>query len=145
MQTRAHGGQEINTYTGYCLANKGKATAPDNVYNPEDGPEVYSNPTAYDKATQYTAACRQRYGETFDPTAEPLDLDIMTRLGPGKPHGRHFMAHSAIDPTQAPTLSQVRSQGTSSSDVPIASRQPPISRMQVSVAYFVVNSFHTYT
>ncbi|XP_066354408.1 uncharacterized protein [Miscanthus floridulus] len=65
--TQTHGGQEINEYTAYLLSHKGKATDPNNVYNPEDGPDAYTNPTAYEKATEYTVAAHQRYGETFDP------------------------------------------------------------------------------
>ena len=120
MQTQTHGGQEINEYTAYLLSHKGKATDPNNVYNPEDGPDAYTNPTAYEKATEYTVVARQRYGETFDPTAEPLDTDLLQRLGPGKQHGRYYMAHSALDPSQVPTLTQVRSTPTSSSDIPVA-------------------------
>ncbi|XP_066391930.1 uncharacterized protein [Miscanthus floridulus] len=97
--TQTHGGQEINEYTAYLLSHKGKATDPNNVYNPEDGPDAYTNPTAYEKATEYTVVARQRYGETFDPTAEPLDTDLLQRLGPGKQHGRYYMAHSALDPS----------------------------------------------
>ncbi|XP_066344399.1 uncharacterized protein [Miscanthus floridulus] len=105
--TQTHGGQEINEYTAYLLSHKGKAMDPNNVYNPEDRPDAYTNPTAYEKATEYTVAARQRYGETFDPTAEPLDTDLLQRLGPGKQHGRYYMAHSALDPSQVPTLTQV--------------------------------------
>ncbi|XP_066323662.1 uncharacterized protein [Miscanthus floridulus] len=129
--TQTHGGQEINEYTAYLLSHKGKATDPNNVYNPEDGPDAYTNPTAYEKATEYTVAARQRYGETFDPTAEPLDTDLLQRLGPGKQHGRYYMAHSALDPSQVPTLTQVRSTPTSSSDIPVAPRRQSASQAQM--------------
>ena len=143
MQMQTHGGQEINEYTAYLLSHKGKATDPNNVYNPEDGPDAYTNPTAYEKATEYTVAARQRYGETFDPTAEPLDTDLLQRLGPGKQHGHYYMAHSALDPSQVPTLTQVRSTPTSSSDIPVAPRRQSAS--QVSAVSFVVHSFRTCT
>jgi hypothetical protein len=143
IQTQTHGGQEINEYTAYLLSHKGKATDLNNVYNPEDGPDAYTNPTAYEKATEYTVAARQRYGETFDPTAEPLDTDLLQRLGPGKQHGRYYMAHSALDPSQVPTLTQVRSTPMSSSDIPVAPRRQSAS--QVSAVSFVVHSFRTCT
>ena len=68
MQTRAHGGQPINPYTGYCLANKGKATAPDNVYNPEDGPEAYTNPSVHSRISEYTEVARSLHGSDHDPS-----------------------------------------------------------------------------
>jgi hypothetical protein len=36
------------------MANKGKAMS-DVTYNPEDGPEAYSNPTVYSCLSEYTA------------------------------------------------------------------------------------------
>jgi len=51
----------------YAMAHKGKATAPDTVYNPEDGPEAYSNTSIHSKLTDYASAARERHGEDFDP------------------------------------------------------------------------------
>ena len=70
-------------------SRKGKATAPDTVYNPEDGPEAYSNTSVHSKLTDYALAARERHGEDFDPTTQPLDTDLVMRLGGGKQHGRY--------------------------------------------------------
>ena len=147
-QTQSHGGYVVNEFMGYDLAHKGKATAADNVYDPVDGPDAYTNASVYPKLTEYTSAARQRHGETSDPATEPLDTDLLMRLGPGKQHGSYMMANSAIDPSSAPTLREIRRGGSSSSsDIPIAPRQPSSAQMfsqfQVSAVSFVVHSFHT--
>ena len=149
-QTQSHGGQVVNEFTGYALAHKGKATAADNVYDPADGPDAYTNASVYPKLAEYTSAARQRHGETFDPATDPLDTNLLMRLGGGKQHGRYWMANSAIESSSVPTLSQIRRDGTrSSSDIPIAPRQPSNAQMfsafQVSAVSFVVHSFHTCT
>lgn len=148
-QTAEHGGQEINELVGYALSHKGKASAQDNVYNPEDGPEAYSNASVHPKLAEYSSAFRQRHGEDADPATEPLDTDLVMRLGAGKPHGAYWMANSAIDPSSVPTLREIRRGGStgSSSDIPIAPRQPSsaqmMSQFQVSTVSFVVHLFHT--
>jgi hypothetical protein len=73
-----------------------------------DGAEAYTNPNAYEKMADYATAARARYGDDFNPATEPLNTEILMRAGEGKQHGRHYMAHSAIDPTTMPTFRQVR-------------------------------------
>lgn len=115
-QSQSHGGQEINEFMGYALAHKGPATAPDNVYNPADGADAYTNASAYQKLAEYITAARTWHGEAFDLATQPLDG---RRMGGGKRHDRYYMANSAIDSATVPTLRQIRSGSTSSSDVPI--------------------------
>jgi hypothetical protein len=50
-------------------------------------------------------------------------MDLMMRLGGGKQHGQYWMDNNAIDPSSATTLREIR-RGRSSSDIPIAPRQP---------------------
>jgi hypothetical protein len=66
-QTQSHGGQECNEFMAYALAHKGKATALDTTYNPEDGPEAYTNASVHSKLTEYASAARAHHGEEFDP------------------------------------------------------------------------------
>ena len=66
-QSQSHDGQECNEFMAYAMAHKGKATAPDTVYNPKDGPEAYSNTSVHSKLTDYASAARERHGEDFDP------------------------------------------------------------------------------
>ena len=147
-QSATHGGQQINEFTGFALCHKGKAKAPDNVYNPADGADAYTNPSIYPKLAQYTEAARKRHGDEFDPTTEPLDIDLLMRLGPGKQHGRYWMANSAIESSSVPRLSEIRARSTSSSsDIPIAPRQPSSTQMmaafQVCTVLFIVHWFYT--
>lgn len=126
----AHGGEEINEVVGYALSHKGKATDPDNRYDPEDGPDAYTNVNVQPNLAEYIAAFRRRHGEDKDPTQEPLDTELMMRLGGGKQHGSYWMANSAIDPTTTPTLREIRRVGSSSSsDIPIAPRRPSTAQM----------------
>lgn len=86
--TQSHGGQVINEFTGYVLSHQGKATDPDNVYDPAKGADAFTNPNAYEKVVQYTEAVRKRHSEAYDPATEPLDTDVLMRTGGGKQHGR---------------------------------------------------------
>jgi hypothetical protein len=122
-QTQSHGGQMINEFMGYVLSHQGKATDPDNVYDPMKGANAFTNPNAYEKVVQYTETVHKRHGEAYDPATEPLDTDVLMRTGGGKQHGRYFLAHNVIDPTTIPTLREVRrSDSTTSSNVPIQPR-----------------------
>jgi hypothetical protein len=85
-QSQAHGGEVVNEMVGYALSHKGKATAPDNRYDPEDGSDTYTNTNVHPKLAEYTTAFHRRHGEK-DPTTEPLDMDLVMRLGGGKQHG----------------------------------------------------------
>ncbi|XP_021314583.1 WW domain-binding protein 11-like [Sorghum bicolor] len=121
---KTHGNVPISEYVGYALANKGRASDPNNVYNPQDGPDAYTNTAAYEKMSAYATAARTRHGDDFDLTTEPLDTDLLMRTGGGKQHGRYMIAHSAINPATVPTLREVRQGSSSTSDVPIRPRQP---------------------
>lgn len=146
-QSSAHQGQPINEFAGYALSHSGKATAEDNVYDPAKGPDAYTNARVHGKLTQYTEAAKKRYGDEFDPATEPLDTDLVMRLGGGKQHGRYWMANSAIDPSSVRRLSEIRSRSTTSSDIPIAPRQQSNTQMmeafQVITVSFVVHWFYT--
>ena len=88
-QSQVHGGQVTNELVGYALSHKGKATAPDNVYDPEDGPNAYTNANVHPKLSKHTTAFRQRHGEEMDPATEPLDTNLVMRFGGGKQHGQY--------------------------------------------------------
>jgi hypothetical protein len=106
----------------YALAHKGKATAPEVTYNPTDGQEAYTNASVHSKLSEYTSAAHQRHGEDFDPTTQPLDTNLLRRLGGGKQHGRYWMADSTVDSASVPNLAEILARSTSSS-LPICSRQ----------------------
>jgi hypothetical protein len=90
------------------MAHKGKATS--NVtYNPDDGPEAYTNPAVYCCLHDYTAMAQEVHGPEYDPSTEQIDPDVLMRVGGGKRHGRYWIADGAIDSSSTPTLSQVAS------------------------------------
>lgn len=131
---------------GYALSHKGKAKDPDNRWNPEDGPDAYTNANVQPKLVEYSAAFRQSHPEEDkDPFKEPLDAELVMRLGGGKQHGSYWMANSAISLATTPTLREIRKAGSSSSSgIPIAPRRPSTyMQMEVSAVSFVVHSFHT--
>jgi hypothetical protein len=96
------------------MAHKGKATS-DVTYNPDEGPEVYSNPVIYNRLYDYTAMEQEVHGPEYDPSTEQIDPDVLMRVGGGKRHGRYWIADGAIDSSSTLTLSQVRVRSTSSS------------------------------
>ncbi|XP_021320270.1 uncharacterized protein LOC110436901 isoform X2 [Sorghum bicolor] len=83
----AHAGQECTTFMAYAMAHKGKATS-DVSYNPDDPPEAYTNPTAYDRISEYTSAARSIHGNDYNPSSHDLDAEVVMRIGGGKKHER---------------------------------------------------------
>jgi hypothetical protein len=71
------------------MSHKGKATAPEIPYNPDDTPEAYTNSSVHSRLTDYTEAARTVHGADFDPASEDLDGSIVMRVGGGKKHGRY--------------------------------------------------------
>jgi hypothetical protein len=96
------------------MAHKGKATS-DVTYNPDDGPKAYTNPAVYSRLHDYTAMAQEVHGLDYDPSTEPIDPDVLMRVGGGKRHGRYWIADGAIDSSSTPTLSQVRARRLESS------------------------------
>jgi hypothetical protein len=89
-QRESHGGEEINEVVGYALSHKGKAKEPHNRWNPEDGPNAYTNVNVQPKLVEYSAAFRQSHPEEDkDPFNEPLDAEHVTSLGGGKQHSSY--------------------------------------------------------
>ena len=148
-QREHHDGQPINEYTGWALAHKGPAKAPSTTYSSSDGPEKYTSPRVHEKLTKYADAARAAHGDNYDVTREPIDPKLVMRLGGGKQHRRFYMAHSAIDPSSVPTLTQIRKEDQrrgGAPRVPIAPREQSsaqqIAGLQVSGVSFVVRPFH---
>jgi hypothetical protein len=110
----SHGGQPCSIFSAYAMAHKGKAT-PDVTYNPDDGPEAYSNPTVYNRLSGYTAMAKEVHGPDYDPRTEYIDGDVLMRVGGGKMHGWYYITDGAIDSSSTPTLSQVQARSMSSS------------------------------
>lgn len=129
------------------MAHKGKATS-DVDYNPEDGPEAYSNATVHNRLSEYTSMAREVHGPEYDPSTEDLDGEVVMRVGGGKKHGRYWIGDGAIDSAATPSLSQIRASSTSTSPA-IRPRKDTshhqVEALEVIPGLFVVHwFFHTF-
>jgi hypothetical protein len=89
------------------MAHKGKAMY-DVTYNPEDGLEVYNNPTIHICLSVCTTMAKEVHEPDYNPRTEDIDGYVLMRIKGGKRHGRYWIADGAIDSSSTPTLSQVR-------------------------------------
>jgi hypothetical protein len=62
-----------------------------------DEPEVYNNPSFGRRIAEYTEACKQKYGEDYNPSEHDIDTDIVMALGGGKKHKRLWIGDGIID------------------------------------------------
>jgi hypothetical protein len=123
------------------MAHKGKATSDVN-YNPEDGPEAYSNATAHSHLSEYTLMAREIHGPDYDPTTEDLDGEVVMRVGGGKKHGRYWITDGAIDSSSTPTLSQIRARSTSVS--PAIRPRQDTSQYRIQALQFILSLYVVY-
>jgi hypothetical protein len=70
------------------MAHKGKTTS-DVTYNPDDGPEAYSNPAVYICLHEYTAMAQEVHGPDYDPRTKDIDGDVLMRVRGGKRQSTH--------------------------------------------------------
>jgi hypothetical protein len=96
----------------YMLAHKGKATASETTYNPDDPPEAYNNPSIHTRFTTYAETGRQIHGPEWDPICAPFDGETVMRIGGGKKHDHYYMGDSLLDMASTPTLAAVKAKDT---------------------------------
>ncbi|TVU40581.1 hypothetical protein EJB05_14048, partial [Eragrostis curvula] len=130
--SRAHEGQECPPLMAWALAHKGKVSSIEVDYNPEDGPEAYSNATVHARLQQYTEMAREKHGPEWNPSTEDLDGEIIMRIGGGKKHGRYWIGDSTLDTASTPTLSEIRAR--SSSSAPPIRPRPSAAQIQFDQA-----------
>jgi hypothetical protein len=94
------------------MAHKAKATS-DVSYSVSDGPEAYNNPSFGRRNTEYTEACKQKYGEDYIPSEHDIDTNIVMALGGGKKHGRLWIGVGIIDSSSL-RLADIRARRTKS-------------------------------
>jgi len=58
---------------------------------------------------------REVHGSDYDPSTQPLDGEIIMRVGGGKKYGQYWIGDSILDTASTPTLSQIQARSTSSS------------------------------
>jgi hypothetical protein len=90
-------------------------------YNPDAGPEAYTNSSVHTHLSSYKEASRLVHGPDYDPrTEEHLYPELVMRIGQGKKHGRFYIGND-IHETGSTPLNCLRAASTSSS-VPISQR-----------------------
>jgi hypothetical protein len=94
------------------MAHKAKTTS-DVSYSVSDGPEAYNNPSFGRCIVEYIEACKQKYGEDYNPSEHDIDTDIVMALGGGKKHERLWIGDDIID-SSSPRLADVRARRTES-------------------------------
>jgi hypothetical protein len=55
----------------------------DVTYNPDDGPEAYSNLVVYSRLNEYSAMAQKVHGPDYDPRTKDNDGDVLMRVGGG--------------------------------------------------------------
>ena len=82
---------------------------------PGGPPEAYNHATVHSRLSEYNSMATEVHGPDFDPSTEPIDAEVVMRVGGGKKHGRYWIGDSLIDTASTPTLAQIRARSTSSS------------------------------
>jgi hypothetical protein len=98
----------------YALARMGPAKS--NIeYNPDAGPEAYTNSSVHTHLSSYTEASRLVHGPDYNPRSkEHLDLELVMRIGQGKKHGWFYIGDDILDTASTP-LDRLRASSASSS------------------------------
>jgi hypothetical protein len=133
---------------GWILSHKGKATASETNYNPDDPPEAYSNPFIHSRMNAYMKTGRQIHGPKWDPIRAQFDGEAVMRMGHGKKHGHYYMGDSILDTTTTTTLAMLKARDTGN-DPPILPRPVAtlahVERLQVISVLLILNeSLHMF-
>ena len=127
-QSAVHGGHPIGQLMAYALAHMGP-TRSNIEYNPDVGPEAYTNSNVHTHLTSYTEAARSVHGPAYDPrTEERLCPEIVMWVGEGKKHGRFWLGDGVLNTGSTPPLNCLRAASTSSS-VPISQRPTTVAAL----------------
>ena len=123
------------------MAHKGKAS--ETTYDPNDPPSAYNNPSVYSRISAYTEVGKEVHGPEWDPSAHPLDGEVIMRAGGGRKHGRLIIGDGTVDTVSCPTLSQIRARNPASGPA-IRPRQTVaeqhVQQLQVISASFINHS-----
>ena len=112
------------------------------VFNSDAPTQANSDPSVHAKVRDYTEAVRALRGSDHNLSTEPLETEVIVRLGQGRKHGRLWIADGADSSSSAPSLSDVRARSTARS-LPIRARPTPtlsrVDELQVIPVSLVVH------
>ncbi|XP_066378002.1 uncharacterized protein [Miscanthus floridulus] len=94
------------------------------VFNPDATAQAYSDPSVHAKVRDYTEAVRALRCSYHNLSTEPLETEVIVRLGQGRKHGRLWIADDVDSSSSAPSLSDMRAWSTARS-LPIRARPTP--------------------
>ena len=112
------------------------------VFNPDAPAQAYSDPSVHAKVRDYAEAVRALRGSDHNLSTEPLETEVIVRLGQGRKHGRLWIIDGADSSSSAPSLSDVRA-WSSARSLPIRARPTPtlsrVDELQVIPVSLVVH------
>ena len=112
------------------------------VFNPDALAQAYSDPSIHAKVRDYTEVVRALHGSDHNLSTEPLEIEVIVKLGQGRKHGRLWIADGVDSSSSAPSLSDVRARSTARS-LPIRARPTPtlsrVDELQVILVSLVVH------
>jgi hypothetical protein len=77
----------------------------DVVFNPDAPAQTYFDLSIHTKVKDYAEAVRALHGSDHNLSSEPLETDVIIRLGQGRKHGRLWIADGADSLSSTPSLS----------------------------------------
>jgi hypothetical protein len=112
------------------------------VFNSDAPAQAYSDPSVHAKVRDYTEAVRALLGSDHNLSTEPLETEVIVRLGQGRKPGRLWIADDADSSSSAPSLSDMGARSTPRS-LPIHARPTPtlsrVDKLQVILVSLVVH------
>jgi hypothetical protein len=78
------------------------------IFNLDAPAQAYSDPTVHGKVRDYVEAVRSLRGSYYNLSTEPLETEVIVRLGQGRNHVRLWIADGADSSSSTPSLSDVR-------------------------------------
>ena len=137
----AHPDVPVSEFGAWAVSHMGPVKS-GVVFNPDAPAQAYSDPSVHAKVRDYTEAVRALRGSDHNLSTEPLETEVIVRLGQGRKHGRLWIADGADSSSSAPSLSDVRARSTARS-LPIRARPTPtlsrVDELQVILVSLVVH------
>jgi hypothetical protein len=112
------------------------------IFNPDATALAYSDPSVHAKVRDYAEVVRALRGLDHNLSTEPLETEVIVRLGQGRKHGRLWVEDGADSLSSAPSLSDVTARSMARS-LPIRARPTPIlswvDELQVILVSLIVH------
>ncbi|XP_066337342.1 uncharacterized protein [Miscanthus floridulus] len=111
----AHPDVPVSEFGAWAVSHMGPVKS-SVVFNPDATAQAYSD---------HVEAVRALHGSDHNLSTEPLETEVIVRLGQGRKHERLWIADGADSSSSAPSVSDVRARSTARS-LPIRARPTPI-------------------